>query len=101
MDFIIDNTSFLDTRVRQLHKANIPTPVERFNTATGPCNFDAIVISTQYTIYCNDSSLDLLYELCQKNQVTYWCELYEGNDDKDLAKLAILLLSVTPLSVIC
>ena len=31
-----------------------------------------------YTMYRNDSSLDLSYELCQKDQVKFWCELYEG-----------------------
>ena len=52
-------------------------------------------------MYENDSSLDFSYELCQKNKVTFWCELYESDDYKDLAKLAILLLTVSPSSVIC
>ena len=46
MDFIIDNTSFLDPSLRQLHRANIPALVERFNTNTDQCNFDVSVIST-------------------------------------------------------
>ena len=101
MDFIIDNTSFLDPSLRQLHRANIPALVERFNTDTDPCDFDVSVISTQYTMYQNDSFLDFYYEPCQKNHVTFWCELYESDDYKDLVKWAILLLSVSPLSVIC
>lgn len=102
MDFIIDNTSFLDPSLRHLHKVNIPALVDRFNTDTDPFNFNVSAISTQYTMYCNDSSLDISYELCQKNQVTFWCELYDESDDyNDLAKLAILLLSVSPSSVIC
>ena len=101
MDFIIGNTSFLDPSLRQLHRANIPALVERFNTDTDPCNFDVSVISTQYTMYQNDLSLDFSYGLCQKNQVTFWCKLYESDDYKDLAKLAILLLSVSSSSVIC
>ena len=71
MDFIIDNTSFFDPSLRQLRRANIPALVERFNTDTDPCNFDVSVISTQYTMYKNDSSLDFSYELCQKNKVTF------------------------------
>ena len=46
MDFIIDNTSFLDPSLRQLHRAIIPALVERFNTNTDQCNFDVSVIST-------------------------------------------------------
>ena len=100
MDFIIDNISFLDPIVRQFQKANIPSLVERFNNSD-PFNFDESVLSTQYTMYRNDSSLDLSYELCQKDQVKFWCELYEGDDYKELATLAILLLSISPTSVIC
>ena len=91
MDFIIDNTSFFDPSLRQLRRANIPALVERFNIDTDPCNFDVSVISTQYTMYKNDSSLDFSYELCQKNKVTFWCELYESDDYKDLAKLGLEL----------
>ena len=59
MDFVIENTSFLDPHVRHLQRANIPALVERFNTGTEPFSFDASVVCTQYTMYLNDSSLDL------------------------------------------
>ena len=52
-------------------------------------------------MYRNDSSLDLSYELCQKDHVKFWCELYEGDDYEELATLAILLLSISPTFVIC
>ena len=100
MDFIIDNTSFLDPSLRRFQKASISNLVERFRNNTDPFDFDASLITTQYTMYCNDSSLDLSYELCQKDHVKFWCELYEGDDYKELATLAILLLSISPTSVI-
>ena len=100
MEFIIENTSFLDPSLRQFQKASIPNLVERFRN-TDPFDFDASLITTQYTMYRNDSSLDLSYELYQKNQVKFCCELYEGDDYKELATPAILLLSISPTSVIC
>ena len=52
-------------------------------------------------MYRNDLSLDLLYELYQKDQVKFWCELYENDDYKEMPTLAILLLSISPTFVIC
>ena len=52
-------------------------------------------------MYCNDSSLELSYELCDKDQVKFWCELHESDDYKELATFAILMLSISPTSVIC
>ena len=101
MDFVIENTSFLDPSVRQFQKADIPALVRRFSTDVEPFNFDASLISTQYLMYQNDSSLDIAYGVCRNDQVKFWCELYEGEDYKELASLAILLLSISPTSVIC
>ena len=49
-------------------------------------------------MYCNDSSLDFAYEVCSKDHVRFWCELYEAEDYRALASLAIL---ISPTSVIC
>ena len=51
MDFIIDNTSFLDPSLRRFQKASIPNLVERFRNNTDPFDFDASLITTQYTMY--------------------------------------------------
>ena len=101
MDFIIDNASFLDPSIRQFQKASIPTLIDRFTNGTDSFSFDTSLISTQYTMNRNDASLDLSYKLCQKDQVKIWCELRESDDYKELATLAILLLSISPTSVIC
>ena len=101
MGFIIENTSFLDPSLRQLHKANIPALVDRFNSNHDPFNFDSSLIATQYSMYCYDTSLDFAYEVSNKDHVKFWCELYETDEYKELATLAILLLSISPTSVIC
>ena len=101
MDFIIDNTSFQDPSLRRFKKASISNLVERFRNNNDPFDFDTSLITTQYTMYRNDSSLGLSHKLCQKDQVKFWCELYEGDDYKELATRAVLLLSTSPTSVIC
>ena len=83
MDLIIDNTSFLDPSLRRFQKASIPNLVERFRNNTDPFDSDASLITTQYTMYRNDSSLNLSYELCQKGQVKFSCELYEGETTRN------------------
>ena len=101
MGFVIANTSFLDPSLRQLHKADISSLVDRFNCNRDPFSFEASLIATQYSMYCNDSSFDFAYEVCNKDHVTFWCELYEAEEYKELASLAVLLLSISPTSVIC
>ena len=33
--------------------------------------------------------------------VKFWCELFDGDEYKELASLGLLLLSISPTSVIC
>ena len=101
MGFIIVNTSFLVPSIHHLHKADITSFVDRFNYNCDPFNFDASVVTTQYSMFCNDSCLDLAYELCSKDTVKFWCQLYESDEYNQLASLGILLLSILPTSVIC
>ena len=101
MGFVIKNTPFLDPSLRQLHKADIPSLVDRFSCNRDPFEFDTSVIATQYSMYCNESSFDFAYEVCSKDHVRFWCELYEAEDYMALASLAILLLSISPTSIIC
>ena len=46
MDFIIDNTSFLDPSLRRFQKASIPNLVERFRNNTDPFDFDASLMKS-------------------------------------------------------
>ena len=45
--------------------------------------------------------MTLLLRTCNKDTVVFWCQLYEEGDYKELASLALLLLSLSPTSVIC
>lgn len=53
----------------------------------------------QFHMFENDSTPDLQNNLCDKYIVQFLCELYKGNDYKQLTLLALLLLSITPTSV--
>ena len=91
-------TSFLDPTIRQLQEVNISALVERFHTGKDPFNFDASVVRSQYIMYQNDSCIDIMFQVAGKDYAKFWYTLYEG---EDLAKLALLLLSISPNSVIC
>lgn len=49
--------------------------------------------------YQNDSTLDFQYQLAQNDLVKFWSELHK--DYKELSSLALLLLIISPTSVIC
>ena len=46
-------------------------------------------------------ALTSMFQVAGKDYAKFWYALYEGEDYKDLAKLALLLLSISPTSVIC
>ena len=100
MEFVIANTSFIDPFVRHLHKADIASLVHRFNCNRDPFNLDRTVLATQYSMYCNDSSLDLACEVCNKDPVKFCCGLYVSDEYNQLASLVVLLLSISLTSVI-
>ena len=66
-----------------------------------PFEFDCSVLSSQYRLYENDVTISFQYELCGKDHIKFWCELYMGEEYKELASLALLLLVISPTSVIC
>ena len=100
MDFVIENTSFLDPSLRQLQKASIKLLTDRFHTGKESFVFDSSIIGSEYAMYRNDATLDLQYQKC-KSIIKFWCQLYETEEYKQLAFLALLLLSISPSSVLC
>ena len=50
--------------------------------------------------YQNDSTLDFQYQLAENDVINFWCELHKG-DYKELSSLALLLLIISPTSVVC
>ena len=99
-DFIIRNTAFLDPSLRKLQKPDMQALAEKFHTGKDPFQFDVSVLSSEYRLYENDSTLDFLYELCGKDNVKFWCRLYK-QEYKVLSSLALILLVISPTSVIC
>ena len=101
MDLIVRNTAFIDPAVRSLQQPDIQVLSEKFHTGQHPFVFDSNVLKSQYRLYINDTTLDFQYELCAKEYVRFWCKLYSGEEFKELATLALLLLTISPTSVIC
>ena len=62
MDFIIENTSFLDPSLRQLQQASIKLLTDRFHTGKEPFVFDSSIIGSEYAMYrnvtCNTKSVN-------------------------------------------
>ena len=71
MDFIIDNTSFQDPSLRRFKKASISNLVERFRNNNDPFDFDTSLITTQYTMYRNDSSLGLSHSCVKRTKLNF------------------------------
>ena len=101
MDLIVRNTAFIDPAVRSLQQPDIQLLAEKFHTGQPPFVFDSNVLKSQYRLYINDTTQDFQYELCAKDYVRFWCKLFSGEEFKELATLALLLLTISPTSVIC
>ena len=101
MDLIVRNTAFIDPAVRSLQQPDIQLLAEKFHTGQPPFVFDSNVLKSQYRLYINDTTQDFQYELCAKDYVRFCCKLFSGEEFKELATLALLLLTISPTSVIC
>ena len=58
-------------------------------------------LKAQMRTYQNDSTLDFQYHLAENDLVKFWCELHKGEEYKELSSLALLLLIISPTSVLC
>jgi hypothetical protein len=96
MNFIIENTAFLDPAIRKLQQPDMQALADKF-----PFQVDASILSSQHRLYQNDSALDFQYQLSGKDHVKFWCALYKEEDYKELASVALALLVISPTSVIC
>ena len=55
----------------------------------------------QFNVLKNDRTVDVQFNLCNEDTVKFWCELFNGDEYKELASLGLLLLTICPTSVIC
>ena len=57
----------------------------------------------QFQFFTNDPTMDMEFNLCNGGIAKFWCHLYKNEADeyKELSSLALLLLSISPTSVLC
>ena len=101
-NFIMTTCSFLSPPRRKHQIVNVQAVIERFDNKY----FDFDAVERGYHSYRNDDLLDYLYDEKYRkesggeavdNVVGFWCDLYQNFPEyKELAKLAILLLTLTP-----
>ena len=94
IDFIINNTMFLDPRMRHMQQPDFSSLVQRFNRGEGPIVFSVDKLKMQYNVFKNDSTVDVQFTLHKEDSVKFWCLLYEWEEYKELASLGLLLLSI-------
>ena len=53
--------------MRSFQQPDMQILTDKFNTGEAPFDFDCNVLSSQYRLYVNDTTLHFQYELCGKN----------------------------------
>ena len=101
IDLIINNTMFLDPRMRNMQQPDLLALVHRFSRDEGPITFSIDTIKMQYNVFKNDSTVDVQFNLQNEDPVQFWCFLFESDEYRELASLGLLLLSISPTSVVC
>ena len=99
--FIIKNTMFLDPRMRNMQHHDFSALVHRYSRDEDPITFSVDTIKMQFNVYKNDTTVDVEFNLHNEDTVKFWCLLFDGDEYKELASLCLLLLSISPTSVIC
>ena len=99
LDFDTQNLRFADQRRREHICCNLKAVLDRFDN-----NFlDRASVLQEYAR--NDQTLDALLEIDASDvPVTpcrFWCQLYKIGQYKELAKLAVLVMTLTPDTVEC
>ena len=95
IDFIINNTMFLDPRMRNMQQPDLLALVHRFSRDEGPITFS---IKMQYNVFKNDSTVDVQFNLQNEDPVQFWCFLFESDEYRELTSLGLLLLSISHIS---
>ena len=101
LDFVIQNLRFVDPRRRERICCNLEEVLDRFDD-----NFlDRASVLQEYALFRNDQTLDALLEVDARDgpvtPCTFWCQLYKIGQYKELAKLAVLVMTLTPDTVEC
>ena len=86
-----------------LQTPDIPALVQRFSQDNGPVTFSIESVKRQCQFFTNDSTMDKEFNFCGGDIVKFLYHLYsnEGDEYKELSSLALLLLSISPTSLLC
>ena len=101
MNFIVENTAFINPALRKFQEPDLLALSTKFQTDYSPFQSSHDVLTYQMRTYQNDSTLDFQFQLAENDLVKFWCELHTGEDYKELSSLALLLLIISPTSVVC
>ena len=101
LDFVVQHLRFVDPRRRERICCNLEAVLDHFDN-----NFlNRASVLQDYALFRNDDTLDaLLEESPGQDPVTpckFWCQLYKIGSYKELAKLAILVMTLAPDTVEC
>ena len=86
MNFIVDNTAFINPALRRLQEPDLQALSTKFKTNYSPVQFDHNVLASQMRTYQNDCTQ---YHLAGNCLIKFWCELHR-DDYKELSSLALL-----------
>ena len=98
LNFVTQQLHFVNPLRRDQICCNVEEVLDRFNN-----NFlDRSMVIREYALFRNDDTLDVLLEGQEfVSPCQFWCRLYKMGHYKELAKLAILVLSLSPDTVEC
>ena len=98
LTFVTQQLRFVDPVRRDRICCDMDKILDRFNN-----NFlDRSVVIREYSLFRNDDTLDVLHEDQEPvSPSQFWCRLYKMGHYKELAKLAILVLTLSPNTVKC
>ena len=96
---ILGHCAFLEVSRRKFQKCDIGCVIDKFSNG----HINRSLCIQQYTAFMNDSTLDFIYECtCKKDSVAFFVYLYtECEEYSELARLALLLLCISPDTVAC
>lgn len=66
--FIINNTMFLDPRMRHMQQPDFSSLVQRFNHGEGPIVFSVDTLKMQYNVFKKDSTVDVQFTLHEEDR---------------------------------
>ena len=101
LEFMTQHFSFIDPPQRRLQQCDTGLIIDKFDNGQD-IQFNKTTVHKQYRNYCHDTTLDFLFEVASNSDpVVFFLKLYNEEDYCELARLALLIFSISPDSVAC